>query len=72
MEEWPIAWATDTIKVAPHAFAGATFAKNVDKDGWSITFADHAAYVQKRDAIKRQQLAKAGARLANLLNQIWP
>jgi len=39
---------------------------------WSITFPDHVAYVAARDAIKREQLAKAGARLANLLNAIWP
>jgi hypothetical protein len=72
LEEWSTAWATDTLKIAPQAFAGATYVKNVDKDGWAITFPDHAAYVQKRDDIKRQQLAKAGARLANLLNAIWP
>ncbi len=72
LEEWPIAWATETIKTAPQAFAGATFVKNVGKDGWAVTFPDHAAYVQRRDDIKRQQLAKAGARLANFLNAIWP
>ncbi|MFQ3452036.1 S1/P1 nuclease [Bradyrhizobium sp. UFLA01-814] len=72
IEEWPVAWATDTIKVAPQAFAGAVFARPPGQDAWSVTFPDHAAYVQSRDIIKRQQLAKAGARLANLLNQIWP
>lgn len=70
MEEWSTAWATDTLKVAPQAFAGATFAK--DGDGWTIAFANHDAYVQKRDDIKRQQMAKAGARLAHILNKVWP
>jgi hypothetical protein len=28
--------------------------------------------VKARDALKKEQLAKAGARLANLLNTIWP
>jgi hypothetical protein len=38
----------------------------------SIAFSDHAAYVRARDEIKQEQMAKAGARLANLLNAIWP
>jgi hypothetical protein len=77
VENWSFAWATDTLKLEPRAFAGATFARvqpsPAHRDGgWSITFSDHAAYVDARDAIKREQLAKAGARLANLLNAIWP
>src|SRR5258708_3053529 len=70
MEEWSTTWATDTLKVAPLAFAGATFAK--DANGWTIAFPNHDAYVQKQDDIKRQQLAKAGARLAQILNKVWP
>jgi hypothetical protein len=30
------------------------------------------AYLRKIDTIKREQLAKAGARLAAILNAIWP
>jgi hypothetical protein len=70
MEEWSTAWATDTLKVAPGAFAGATFAKSAD--GWMLAFPNHDTYVQKQDDIKRQQLAKAGARLAQILNKVWP
>jgi hypothetical protein len=29
-------------------------------------------YLRQMDEIKRQQLAKGGARLAQLLNAIWP
>jgi hypothetical protein len=77
VENWSFAWASDTLKLAPRAFAGATFARVQPSaahpnGGWSITFPDHVAYVAARDAIKREQLAKAGARLANLLNAIWP
>ena len=66
VENWSFAWATDTLKLEPRAFAGATFARvqpsPAHRDGgWSITFSDHAAYVDARDAIKREQLAKAGA-----------
>jgi hypothetical protein len=38
----------------------------------NVTCPDHAAYVSSRDEIKKQQRAKAGARLGNLLNAIWP
>jgi hypothetical protein len=38
---------------------------------WAVVFDDHAKYLQSMDAIKRQQLAKGGARLAELLNAIW-
>lgn len=77
VENRSFAWATDTMKVAPQAFAGATFAKVQPspahpKGGWSIVFPDHAAYSRARDDIKRQQMAKAAARLADLLNTIWP
>jgi hypothetical protein len=77
VEDWSFAWATDTIKVAPQAFAGATFVRvepsqQHREGGWSIAFPDHAAYVTARDNIKKEQLAKAGARLGNLLNAIWP
>jgi hypothetical protein len=77
IEDWSFVWATDTLKVAPQAFAGATYARvEPDHDhrqgGWDITFPNHAEYVKARDALKKEQLAKAGARLANLLNTIWP
>lgn len=73
-----VAQASDLLPAAqPRVFAGATFARVQPstahpKGGWSITFPDHAAYADARDKIKREQLAKAGARLANLLNAIWP
>jgi hypothetical protein len=39
---------------------------------WTVHFDDHAAYLKNQDSLKREQLAKAGARLAELLNMIWP
>jgi hypothetical protein len=64
-EDWSFAWATDTIKVAPQAFAGATFVRvepsqEHREGGWSIAFPDQAAYVTARDNIKKEQLAKGG------------
>lgn len=70
LADWPVAWASDTIVVSHDAFAGLAFSKT-DR-GWTAAFDDHAAYLQRQDAIKRAQLAKGGARLAEILNTIWP
>lgn len=69
--DWPAMWASDTIVVAHDAFAGTTF-KQTSAEHWSVKFSDAQAYADAEDKIKRQQLAKAGARLAELLNAIWP
>ena len=42
------------------------------KVGWSVAFDDHTVYLWSMDIIKRRQLAKGGARLAEILNAIWP
>jgi hypothetical protein len=39
---------------------------------WNVAFDDHVAYLRSMDAIKRRQLSKGGARLAEFLNAIWP
>jgi hypothetical protein len=71
IENWAAAWATDTILVAQEALVGTSYAKTGDNK-WSITFVDRAAYDRAADAIKRKQLAKAGAHLAEIMNTIWP
>ncbi|MEA2888506.1 MAG: hypothetical protein QOD11_2866 [Bradyrhizobium sp.] len=71
LEEWPAAWASDSVLVARVAFAGASFAR-APRNHWTVTFEDRDAYMRSKDAIQRQQLAKAGARLAELLNSVWP
>jgi hypothetical protein len=71
VEDWPVAWASDTIKVSHAAFAGTRF-RRTSAGHWSVTFDDREGYLGSQDAIKRQQLAKAGKRLAELLNAIWP
>ena len=71
IENWSVAWASDTLLVGQEAFAGAKFAKGADGK-WTVTFADHAAYVRAQDTMKLRQMAKAGARLAEIMNTIWP
>jgi hypothetical protein len=71
MDHWPVAWASDTIMVSHDAFAGTKFRQS-SPHHWSVTFDEREAYLLSQDGIKRKQLAKAGARLAELLNTIWP
>jgi S1/P1 Nuclease len=70
VEDWPAAWASDSVMVSRAAFEGASFARAGKR--WTVTFEDRDAYMRSKDAIQRQQLAKAGARLAELLNAVWP
>ena len=78
IEDWPVAWAGDTVLVARNAFAGLTFTfqppqpPETTKPQWLVTFEDHTAYLWMMDQIKRRQLAKGGARLAQILNTLWP
>jgi hypothetical protein len=39
---------------------------------WAVTFEGHTAYLWLMDQTKRKQLAKGGAKLAEILNAIWP
>jgi hypothetical protein len=71
VDDWPVAWATDTLIVAHEAFAPAHFGP-MGSHRWPVTFDDRDAYLVLQDRIKRQQLAKGGARFAELLNAIWP
>jgi hypothetical protein len=72
IENWSVAWATDTILAAQQAFSEVKFTRAPNDKGWTISFADRDGYLRSADALKRKQLAKAGARLAALLNFIWP
>ena len=74
LESWPTAWATDSLTVGHEAFKGLSFKPTPPpaKFKWTVTFDNHMDYLQAADAIKRKQLAKGGARLAELLNAIWP
>jgi hypothetical protein len=73
MDGWAALWASDTILVAHEAFKDLTFGPKVDGK-WPVSYGGHEkhmAYLRRMDEIKRQQLAKAGARLAEILNMIW-
>lgn len=70
-EGFAAAWASDTVKAAHSAFEGLTFA-GACNGRWLVHFKDHQQYLANENSLKQEQLAKGGARLAELLNAIWP
>ena len=64
-------WASDTLMVSRAAFAGLTFAGE-GSEHWSVQYANRDDYWKAQDKVKVDQIAKGGARLAQLLNAIWP
>jgi hypothetical protein len=67
--DWPASWAGETIGAAGQAYQGLKFG-NLQNNHWSTTLP--ATYGKKIDGIKQEQLVKAGARLAQLLQAIFP
>jgi hypothetical protein len=64
-------WASDTVVASHTAFDGLSFT-GTGPHKWSVEFDDRRAYVRTENQLKEEQLAKAGARLAELLNAVWP
>jgi hypothetical protein len=71
LDDWPAAWASDSILAAQKAFTAMTFTKH-GPENWAVHFTDRNAYLHMKDQLQREQLAKAGAHLAELLKAIWP
>jgi hypothetical protein len=71
LDNWAATWASDTVMAAHEAFKGLNFT-GTGAHKWSVEFDDHQAYTRAENQLKEKQIAKAGARLAQLLNAIWP
>jgi hypothetical protein len=67
--DWPARWATQSVEQAGLAFEGLNFSAREDTH-WNVSLP--AGYGARADAIKRQQLTRAGARLAQLLKALFP
>ncbi len=67
--DWPATWAGDTIITAKKAFTGLKFGSKTNGK-WATTLP--AKYTSKMNSIKKTQITKAGAHLAQLLETIWP
>lgn len=74
IQDWPAAWASETVKASQGAYAKLSFSHTgAKKPGdWVATVADRAAYAAQRNAVQKQEMATAGARLAQIMNAIWP
>ena len=66
---WPAAWATGTLDAAREAFAGLSFGPG-PTGPW--TTSRSPAYDERMTRLKQRQLTLAGARLAQVLEAIWP
>jgi hypothetical protein len=66
---WPEQWGSGTVAAANKAFAGLTFGP-LKGTHWTVTLP--ATYSAKMSTIKKTQLTLGGARLAQLLQDIWP
>jgi hypothetical protein len=69
LETLAVVWASDTIVETGKAFTGLTFGTKAGKDWPATATADYHKHVS---ALAQEQVAKGGARLAQLLNTIWP
>ena len=69
IEEWPTLWASETLLVARSAFEGLTVGP---REGGYWPVALQAGYLDRMEDIKQQQIARAGRRLAQLLEALWP
>lgn len=65
--DWPARWASQSLEQAGLAYQGLSFSPRQDKH-WSVVLPP--GYGERAEAIKRQQLTLAGARLAQVLKAV--
>ena len=71
---WPVAWADETASVASQAFKDLHFAPKVTvgkDESWPASAAE-PAYRQAQQVLQKDQIVKAGARLAKILTTVFP
>jgi hypothetical protein len=70
--QWPTAWATESVLVSRRAFEGLEFRFDPATKHWTAAPTNSKQYAKDRRDTQRLQIARAAARLAALLNAIWP
>lgn len=73
-DQWPAAWAGETVRQAAPAFRDLRFGARIAGSGpakWPAT-AREPDYRRAREALQHEQLVKGGARLAQILTTLWP
>jgi hypothetical protein len=71
-QSWAAQWASETVVSSRAAFEGVTFSPSSKKGHWAAHFDDRKAYLKTKNRVQAQELEKAGARLAQILNATWP
>ena len=71
IQDWAVTWASDTVVQGHDAFTGVAFT-GAGHHKWQALFEDEPDYDKREAALKRTQLIKGGAHLAELLNTVWP
>lgn len=66
---WPNQWASQSVAQANLALSGLSYGKQAGTH-WTVTLPAH--YTATMNSAKKLQLTRAGARLAKLLQDIWP
>jgi hypothetical protein len=70
---WAQIWASDTVVISHTAFKGITYTHtSKPKPHWVAHFTSRNGYLATKRKVQADQLTKAGARLAQILNAIWP
>ncbi len=67
---WSTQWADDAIVAAPPVFADLTYGPEDLRFHWKGSLPE--GYTARREVVQRTQLLKASARLAQLLQTLWP
>ena len=72
----PAKWASESVRSAKlDAFVRVSFgARSVTTSGpvWPVTFVDRSGYIAHRKEVQQARLIRASARLAEVLNGLWP
>lgn len=67
---WSTQWADDSIASGPPVYAELTYGPEDLRFHWKGTLPE--GYAARREVVQRTQLLKASARLAQLLQTLWP
>ena len=70
MSMWSTVWATETLVDGKIAFKDLTYSPEDAAHHYKVTFPP--GYNADKAALQRQQIIRAGARLAQILTTIWP
>lgn len=71
--EPPEKWASESVAAAVAAYSNMSFTRqSPTKNAWDVELADPAKYSSDARQVQGQRLIQGGARLAAVLNSIWP